>query len=322
MTSLRVLVVDDYEPFCRYLHAILQDSSFTVVGLSFDGLDAVQKAEELQPDLILLDIGLPQLSGLKAAKRISKVAPHSKILFISQEDSSDVVQAALSLGALGYVHKSRTNADLLPAIESVLAGRLFVSASLEIHQATSETNAQAPNRHEVLFYSEDGTLIDGAARFIAPALRTGNPAIVVATESHREALTQRLKENGFDLDGAIQEGKYISVDAIEVLAKVMVDGSPDHVQFLDSITDLIKSASKAVSKRSPRIAIFGECVNLLCAQGDTNAAITVEKLWNAVLETLDNNVDLLCGYQLSSLRPDEQKDAYDSICNEHSAIHV
>jgi DNA-binding NarL/FixJ family response regulator len=320
MTVVRVLVVDDYEPFRQFICTTLENPRFRIVAQASNGLEAVRMAEELQPDLILLDISLPQLNGIEAAKRISKVAPHSKILFISQEDSSDVVQAALSLGVLGYIHKSRTHADLLPAIEAVLAGRQFVSASLKMPQAADQTSAPVRNRHEVLFYSEDATLIDRVARFIIPVLRSGNPAIVVATQAHREALSRRLKEDGLDVESAIQKGKYISKDSPALLTKVMVNGWPDHIRYVDTVTNAIKSTSEATNKRFPRIAIFAECVNLLCTEGNTNAALDLEKLCNAVLETVDN-VNLLCGYQLSVPYGDERKDAYDSICKEHSAVY-
>jgi len=85
-----------------------------------DGLVAVHKAEELQPDLILLDIGLPTLNGIEAARRIRKVAPKSRILFLTQESSADVVQEALSLGAAGYVLKVRAGSELLAAVEAAL----------------------------------------------------------------------------------------------------------------------------------------------------------------------------------------------------------
>ena len=92
-----------------------------------DGLEAVQKAEELKPDLILLDIGLPTLNGIEAARQIRKLAPESKILFLSQESSADVVQEALNLGALGYVVKADARRDLSDAVEAVLLGEQFVS---------------------------------------------------------------------------------------------------------------------------------------------------------------------------------------------------
>src|SRR5204862_4944745 len=92
---VRIIVVDDYEPFRRFVCSMLeQRPELRVVGEASDGLEAVQKAEELQPDLILLDIGLPALNGMEAARRIRKLAPHSKILFVSMESSPEVVQEA------------------------------------------------------------------------------------------------------------------------------------------------------------------------------------------------------------------------------------
>ena len=101
-----------------------------VIGEAADGFEAVQKAEELQPDLILLDFGLPTLNGIEAAHRISRLVPAAKILFVSQENDTDVVAAALSNGAKGYLRKQNANSELLSAIEAVLQGDRFVSEGL------------------------------------------------------------------------------------------------------------------------------------------------------------------------------------------------
>ena len=101
-----------------------------VIGRVSDGLEAVHKAEKLQPDLIVLDIGLPSLNGIEAARRIRKTSPECKILFVSQESSPDVVQEALSVGACAYVLKVRAGSDLLAAVEAVLENRQFVSGGL------------------------------------------------------------------------------------------------------------------------------------------------------------------------------------------------
>jgi DNA-binding NarL/FixJ family response regulator len=129
MSSVRILVVDDFEPFRQFIISTLQTmSELQVIAAASDGLEAVRMAEELNPDLILLDIGLPRLNGIEAAHRISRVLPDTKILFLSQDNDPDVVAAALSDGAEGYIHKLDVAKKLLPAVEAALRRKQFISA--------------------------------------------------------------------------------------------------------------------------------------------------------------------------------------------------
>ena len=128
---VRILVVDDFEPFRHFLREKLQARpGLQVIGEASDGSEAVQKAEELQPDLILLDIGLPVLNGIEAAHRICGLVPGVRILFVSQNDDADIVAAALNNGAKGYVRKLNASTELLRAVEAVLQGEHFVSTGL------------------------------------------------------------------------------------------------------------------------------------------------------------------------------------------------
>src|ERR1700757_2905151 len=130
LSTVRILVVDDFEMFRQFVVELLgKRPELLVVGEASDGLEAIQKAVELRPDLILLDIGLPSLNGIEVARQMRSLVPESKIIFLTQESSADVVQEALSLGARGYVSKNMVPADLFAALETVLSGMTFVSNS-------------------------------------------------------------------------------------------------------------------------------------------------------------------------------------------------
>ena len=124
---VRVLVIDDFEPWRSYVRSMLQEQhQYEVIGEATDGLEGVQKAEELEPDLILLDIGLPKLNGIAAARQIRQRAPHSRILCTSQDSSWDIAEETLRAGAQGYLVKEDAQEELLIAVSAVLRGEKFL----------------------------------------------------------------------------------------------------------------------------------------------------------------------------------------------------
>jgi DNA-binding NarL/FixJ family response regulator len=131
LVSLSILVVDDSRVWrrsvCSLLHRYMDR---VVICEGSDGLEAVQKSEELQPDVVLLDIGLPNLNGLEAARLIRSVAPRSRILFVSSYDWPELSHEAMNLGALGFVVKSKAARDLLPAISTILRDEQFFGSEV------------------------------------------------------------------------------------------------------------------------------------------------------------------------------------------------
>jgi DNA-binding NarL/FixJ family response regulator len=128
LSSIRILIADDYADWRGQVHLLFQArSQWQIFAEVSDGSEAVHRAAELKPDLILLDIGLPKLNGIEAALRIRQLSPSSKIIFLSQNNDRDVVQAALNAGAKGYVYKTDAQSELLPAVDAVLRGKRFVS---------------------------------------------------------------------------------------------------------------------------------------------------------------------------------------------------
>lgn len=338
----RVLVVDDYEPWRRFVCSTLQKRpELQIIGEVSDGSEAVRIAEELQPDLVLLDIGLPTLSGFEAARRIRSLSPKSRILFLSEHRSREMADEALRIGASGYVAKFDAKRELLLAVEAVLEGRRFVSTSLG-HNLTDSTkergedtdrreslvassplrDTETARRHEVGFYFDDGLLVDQVAQFIGAALRSGNAAIVLATSWHRDSIVTKLQAQGFDLGAAIERGRYIALDAAEALSMIMSEGKPDPVRFFQLIGVFIATAletTKAVGGEHGRVAIFGECVHLLWVQGNAEAAVEFEKLGNQLLSTYD--IDILCAYSLGGVQGGMDDHVFQCICAEHSAVH-
>jgi DNA-binding NarL/FixJ family response regulator len=132
LLSVRILVVDDYEPWRAQICSMLQTRpEVRIVAESADGLEAVQRARELKPDLILLDIGLPRLNGIEAAKRIRQNVPSAQIIFLTQNSDKDVVAAALRTGAHGYVLKADVGSELFTAMAGVLDTDDFVSSGIK-----------------------------------------------------------------------------------------------------------------------------------------------------------------------------------------------
>ena len=381
MPVTQVLVVDDFLPWQRLVRAVLESKKdLNIVAEAVDGLEAIQKAQELQPDLILLDIGLPALNGIEAARRIRKLSPNSRILFVSTEASAEVVEEALRLGARGYLLKSDVANELLPAVDAILRGQQFVGSRLRPNVITSggmgpssdklqkSTEVQASREmeweisaqkviytctrcawelvvelgtcpepfrlfgqhvcanhlhttrvHEVASYRDDTSFVDGLARFIDAAIKKGKSVIVITTEAHRDGIGRKLQARGWDVEAAMQEGIYILLDANDTLSTFMVNDWPDATRLFKMAGNLIRDAAKMAKSEAPRVALCGECAPILWAQGKTEAAIQLEKLWDAIARR--HQVDILCGYTLTHLRRSESSLIFERICAEHSAAH-
>ena len=142
--------------------------------------------------------------------------------------------------------------------------------------------------------------------------------IVVVTESHRDRLLLKLHAHGFDIGAAIQQGRYISLDAAETVSTFMVNDLPDPAKFLRVTRDLIAEAAKGVKVEPARVAACGECAPLLWAQGKAEAAIRLEHLWDEIAKS--HGLDVLCAYPLASFQGGDGSRVFEKICAEHSVI--
>jgi DNA-binding NarL/FixJ family response regulator len=317
MTPFRILVVDDFVPWRNYLvEKVAQNPTSQIVGVASDGAEAVLKAAELHPDLILIDVSLPDLSGIKAAARIRGLSPESKILFISQDLDFDVALAALDAGGSGYVVKSDAEDELLTAVEAVMSGKRFVSALVASQDFEGVLGPRAPIRrhaeerielsagrlvlnktfrhsYDVEFCGDDASFLIRCTRFVGAALADGDVVIVIMSSSHRNSLRQNLESEGCDVAEAMVQGHYLALEPADVLSTFMVNDELHADRFIKASRNLVATALKSAAGKDLRVAVCGECGALLRAKGKTEAAVEMEQLWHELASM--HNVDSLCG---------------------------
>ena len=319
--ALRILVVDDFEPWRRFVSSTFQKQKDLQILLEVsDGLEAVYRGEDLRPDLVVLDIGLPTLNGIKAGQRIREVSPNSKILFLSEQNSPDIAEAALEAGGAGYVVKSDAGRELLAAVRAVREGKRYISSRLvgQVSFATPDGDtSQDSSRHELQLYPNDASFLEGFAKFIAGGLNAGNAVIVIATETHRQGLFQKLETQGFDLDALIRSGSYTSLDVYETLSLFMPNDEPDPARLAHAVSRFVETASKAPAGGTRRVTACGECAPLLWTEGKLDAALRVEQLWDEACHKY--GLDSLCGYLSGTLGGEQGHRIFQKISSLHSA---
>ena len=320
----RVLVVEDHEWWRRYLSSALeQTSQWEVVGAVSDGVEAVQKVRELKPDVILLDVGLPGMNGIQAARRMLGHDPNSRILFVSEHQSLDVAEVALGAGARGYIVKSEVGRELLPAMEAVVKGQRFVSAKLAGRGFQTINDGRVVPEipwHEAGFYTDESALLDDHASFAETALEAGNGLVMVVTSSRRDRLYERLRARGIDIDRIIKERMCLWVDVPAALSSVMVDGRVDETRFWNAASALVMDAARGSKRDRPRVSACGDCAATLLQNGRADAAIRLEQLWDDLARTY--SVDIFCPYSCHGLTCDDESPVFRAIRAAHSAVHV
>jgi signal transduction histidine kinase len=174
------------------------------------------------------------------------------------------------------------------------------------------------HQHGVQFYSQTKFLLEELSKYIGNALRAGDAAVVVATDQHRNGLSQRLSAQGLDVAGLTAEKRFVALDARQVMSMFMVDGWPDENQFIDAVGGIVARATASACGEHRRVAIFGEMVALLWAEGNPQAAIRLEQLWNSLART--KSFSLFCAYPMNSFEREGDAELLLQVCNEHTAV--
>ena len=173
------------------------------------------------------------------------------------------------------------------------------------------TNRGRFSAHIVQFYEKDDYLVESVARFFDPIMAASGAALVVATKAHRDALADELKARGFDIETAIQQGRYVALDAAAtVLAQFMVDGWPDEARCQQALVRTDRAGYELL--QTSDVAVFGEMVALLWADEKREAAVRLEQIWNQLAKT--HSFALFCAYPMAGFDQDKHRKLFFNIC--------
>jgi PAS domain S-box-containing protein len=194
----------------------------------------------------------------------------------------------------------------------------MADGTVQTNSSLTHTPSHERAGHVVQLYTDDSFLIDVLSRFVAGALAVGDAAVVIATAAHQKELEKRLWLSGMDISKATAHGRYIRLDANEILLRFMAKGSVDEVHFKTIIGDVLNRAEKAINGEGCRTAVFGELVALLWANGKPQEAIRVEEFWNDLATT--HSFSLLCAYPTTGFDHEEHTEPFLTMCRQHSGV--
>src|ERR1700687_650381 len=181
-----------------------------------------------------------------------------------------------------------------------------------------QADCQLGGEPVVYFYQESDSLLEALCNFVGPALGAGNAAVIIATKVHCDGLQQRLTARGVDTQRASKQGRYVALDAREILSKIMVKGMPDASRFSEVVGGAIARTRALLKSENPEIAAFGEMVSLLWTEGNIDAAIRLEQLWNELAKK--HSFSLRCAYPMANFRGKKNSQPLVRVCAEHSAV--
>jgi PAS domain S-box-containing protein len=207
---------------------------------------------------------------------------------------------------------------LIPLFIKPLGSQGELRMSTSLSPSITQMYKNRHSGHVVQFYTDHDALLDSLSRFVGSALVAGEAAVVLATEAHREGLAQRLKTRGIDTATAIQQGRYVPLDAAAILSEVAPNGTPDLARFAEVIGQILARAQRAAAVKESRIAVFGEMVNVLLMAGNTVAAIQLEQFWNHLATT--HSFSLRCAYPMEGFERAGDRVAFVGVCAEHTGV--
>jgi DNA-binding NarL/FixJ family response regulator len=307
----RIVVADDHVRVLDSVSTLLRND-FTVVASAPDGPRALEAAQRLDPDLVLLDITMPGLSGLQVARELKRSGARARIVFLSMHPAQDYIEAAVSAGGHGYVLKTRIQPDLVSAVNHVLSGQIFVPTLSAMSVATSGARG-----HAVYFYRDESAFLEEAAGLARTMLRRGEPFVIIGNEAMRNGVAELVQARGVDLALAGERNQYRSVSTVTFLSQSTRNGWPDAAAIIETASELEQFRLSSPDGPRARVTILGNMTPVWRGQSP-NAAFELERLWDTL--TAGAPFFTVCAYAADCFSALGSPSPRATVCAEHGFV--
>jgi DNA-binding NarL/FixJ family response regulator len=303
--------VDDHPEVLKSLARLLA-FDFDVVGAAANAHEALEISQRARPDIVVMDISMPGRDGFQTAGDLKESGSTAPVVFLTMHESEDFVAAGFRSGGRGYVLKTRLHEDLVPALERVLAGQVFIPSLNSLYVLDEN-----PRAHAVLFHTDDRAYIATLATFVNKGLRRGDAVSAVLTEPRRIGLAARLQAYGWNVGESGIYGRYQTTDSAEVATAILRDGLLDAERVSEMIAE-VERFRVATAGPSSRMIVVGDIAGHFFARGNLTAVMALERRWNHVTHPLPFLT--VCCYTLTTFSDDTHGHLFPHLCAEHHAV--
>ena len=336
MKFVEVLIADDHDGLRRAIRSVIEsEPAYRVCGEARDGVDAVDKARQLRPDIVLMDVNMPRMDGLQATAIIQREFADCTVIVVTQNETTIAREQARIAGADGFVANSDLSRDLFStmrrvAMENNSRPNLKKSERVKRDGKTGSAHgvanegepwsgllvSAAPSDHIVQLYQDQEFLNRAVCRFAAAAITNGEGVILVPTVAHWDAFRPRLESEGVDVKAAEKRGQLTVVDADNLLPTFMRGGMPDSPVFLGLAQNVVSKARG--DGRYPKVRWWGEMVNILWERGDVAASMALEDQFDQLAHEQD--IAIFCSFLMDNFDGDVHARMLPRLGENHSHL--
>ena len=305
----RVLLADDHVHFLESVSRLLA-ADFDIVGTAANGRQALDLAKRLRPDVVVLDISMPDLNGFQTLAQLRREGLETRAVFLTMHEDDEFVAAAVKAGADAYVLKSHIHPDLITAIGHAHAGRLCVPSLTSL-------SAVAGSRHTVEFHADDSRYLDEVSKLVGTTLRSGEPVVFITSEANLIGVAERLDTPQMNVAMLKELGLYLPQNSARALSHVMRHGRPDKECLAEMVEDL--NRLRLAAPNGPgRLTIVGDMSASLWLDGELDAALELERIWDELTRALP--FFTVCCFPIDCFAEEDARDQLQNVCAEHSAV--